>query len=132
MRRFAAKPVALIAALAFSLPVAFANSPFTGPAFAQDAFDLSVPKEGEEAGPPPDVECASESLSGSGAGFRSSRDESEAAAIEAWLEKAKAVYPEATFDNAKDSNLACAVQGLYSKCFADGIPCKPKPTPNAE
>ena len=29
-------------------------------------------------------------------------------------------------DLAKDSNLSCAVQGLYSKCFADGIPCKPK------
>lgn len=96
------------------------------PACAQDEFDLSVPHEGEEAAPPPDLECAAESLSGSGPGFVSSRDESEEAAIAAWLEKAQKVYPEATFDLAQDANISCAVQGLYSKCFADGIPCKPK------
>lgn len=126
MRRLTAKPVALIAALAFSLPVAFANSAVMAPAFAQDAFDLSVPKEDQGAAPPPDLECASETLSGSGPGFSSSRDASEAAAMEAWLEKAKAVYPDATWESAKDANLACMVQGLYSKCFADGIPCRPK------
>lgn len=96
------------------------------PASAQDEFDLSVPQEGEEAAPPPDLECAAESLSGSGPGFMSSRDNSEEAALEAWLAKAQKVYPEATWDLAKDANIACAVQGLYSKCFADGIPCKPK------
>jgi hypothetical protein len=95
------------------------------PAFAVDAFDLSVPEEGAEA-TPPDLECTTESLSGSGPGFASSREESEEAAIRAWTEKAQAIYPEADFDLAKDSNLSCAVQGLYSKCFADGIPCKPK------
>jgi len=93
---------------------------------AQDAFDLSVPKEDLEAAPAPNMDCAAEHLSGSGPGFASSRDESEDAAIEAWTEKAKAVYPEANWDNAAESNLSCAVQGLYSKCFADGIPCKPK------
>lgn len=96
------------------------------PASAQDEFDLSVPHEGEEAAPPPDLECAAESLSGSGPGFVSSRDDSEEAALESWLEKAKKIYPEATWDLAKDANISCAVQGLYSKCFADGIPCKPK------
>jgi hypothetical protein len=96
------------------------------PAFAQDAFDLSVPEPGVEAGPAPNMECAAEPLSGSGPGFLSSREDSENAAINAWTEKARAVYPEATWDNAGDSNLSCAVQGLFSKCFADGIPCKPK------
>jgi hypothetical protein len=105
-------------ALTFAAPLA--------PAFAVDEFDLSVPHEGEEAAPAPDLECAAESLSGSGPGFVSSRDESEEAALTAWLEKAKQVYPEATWDLAKDANISCAVQGLYSKCFADGIPCKPK------
>lgn len=96
------------------------------PAFAQDAFDLSVPKaDGETAAS--NLECAGEPLSGSGPGFASSRDDSEEVAIAAWLEKAKAIYPEASWDTAKDANLSCAVQGLYSKCFADGIPCKPKP-----
>lgn len=108
------------ASLALALAVSIA------PASAQDEFDLSVPQEGEEAAPPPDLECAAESLSGSGPGFVSSRDESEEAALTAWLEKAKKVYPEATWDLAKDANISCAVQGLYSKCFADGIPCKPK------
>ena len=126
MRRFASKPVALIAGLALSMPVAFATGPFTGLALAQDAFDLSVPKADEGAAEPSSLECASEALSGSGPGFASARDDSEAAAIEAWLEKATAVYPDATWASAKDSNLACVVQGLYSKCFADGIPCKPK------
>lgn len=126
MRRFASKPVVLIAGLALSLPVAFATGPFTSLGFAQDAFDLSVPKADEGAAQKSNLECASESLSGSGPGFVSSRDVSEETAIKAWLEKAKAVYPDATWESAKDSNLACVVQGLYSKCFADGIPCKPK------
>ncbi len=127
MRRFASKLVAMIAGLAFSLPVTFATGSFTTSASAQDAFDLSVPEADDTAAVPSNLECAGESLSGSGPGFVSSRDESEEAAIESWLKKAQAVYPEATWENAKDSNLSCAVQGLYSKCFADGIPCKPKP-----
>jgi hypothetical protein len=85
-----------------------------------------VPKPDAEE-PEPNMECAEEPVSGSGPGFSSSRDESEEAAIDAWLKKAQAVYPEADFDTAKDSDLSCAVQGLYSKCFAVGIPCKPKP-----
>ena len=126
MSRFASKPVALIAGLALSLPVVFVTGSFTMPARAQDAFDLSVPEANEAVGQKSNMECAGESLSGSGPGFVSSRDKSEETAIKAWLEKAKAVYPEATWENAKDSNFACVVQGLYSKCFADGIPCKPK------
>jgi hypothetical protein len=73
-----------------------------------------------------DLECAGEPLSGSGPGFSSARDASEEAARAAWLEKAKAVYPEATWETAKDADVACAVQGLYSKCFAQGTPCRPK------
>jgi len=73
----------------------------------------------------PALECAAEPVSGSGPGFSSSRDVSEDAAIEAWLDKAKAIYPEANWQTAKDAGVACAVQGLYSKCFAQGIPCRP-------
>lgn len=107
------------------LTAAFAAWLLPAPANAVDAFDLSVPEDGAEA-EAPDLECAAESLSGSGPGFTSSREDSEEAAIKAWTEKAQAIYPEADFELAKDSNLSCAVQGLYSKCFADGIPCKPK------
>lgn len=95
-------------------------------ALAQDAFDLSVPKPDVDTSEAANLECGSEVLSGSGPGFTADRDEAEEVAIAAWLEKARAIYPEAEWDNARDSNLACAVQGLYSKCFADGIPCKPK------
>jgi len=126
----------IAAAMALALPVSalavFAPGDFVPTAFApqafaqQDAFDLSVPKEGMEAGPAPNMDCAPEPLSGSGTGFLSSREASEDAAIKAWTEKAHAVYPEADWENAGDANLSCAVQGLFSKCFADGIPCKPK------
>jgi len=124
------KPVSVRLTLigaAMALALSVSASPALAPqAFAQDAFDLSVPKEGMEAGPAPNMVCAPEPLSGSGQGFLSSREESEDAAIKAWTEKAHAVYPEADWENAGDANLSCAVQGLFSKCFADGIPCKPK------
>lgn len=120
----AARRRPLVLAAAF---VALGSFSLALSAAAQDAFDLSVPKEREEgAAPAVALECAAESISGSGPGFSSNRDDSEAAAVEAWLKKAKAIYPEATWETAKDSDVACAVQGLYSKCFADGIPCKPK------
>jgi len=116
----------IAAAMALALPVS-ALVVFAPQAMAQqDAFDLSVPKEGMEAGPAPNMVCAPDPLSGSGPGFLSSREESEDAAIKAWTEKAHAVYPEADWENAGDANLSCAVQGLFSKCFADGFPCKPK------
>jgi len=97
-------------------------------AAAQDAFDLSVPSDAmpAEAGPPPNMECAGEPLTGTGPGFSSSRDDSEDAARAAWLDKAKAVYPEASWDTALHAGVSCAVQGLYSKCFAQAIPCQPR------
>ena len=75
---------------------------------------------------PKGFECHAEVLSGSGAGFKSSQEESEDAAIANWLEKAHAIYPEATWETAKDSGIQCVKQGLYSKCFANGFPCRPK------
>jgi len=75
---------------------------------------------------PKGLECHDKSLTGSGAGFKSSQQESEEAAIADWLEKAKAIYPEADWTKAKDPNIQCVKQGLYSKCFADGIPCRPQ------
>ena len=71
-----------------------------------------------DPGPPPNMECAGEPVTGTGPGFSSSRDASEEAAIAAWNEKAKTIYPEATWDSAYKAGVSCAVQGLYSKCFA--------------
>ncbi|MEM7397824.1 MAG: hypothetical protein AAGF48_00735 [Pseudomonadota bacterium] len=121
MQSFALKTIAAIAAMGL---MTVANG-----AFAQDdTFDLSVPKPEAEEAVPSELECGTEMLSGSGPGFTDDRDEAENIAIERWMEKAAKVFPdtELDFDLAKDSNLSCAVQGLYSKCFADGIPCKPK------
>jgi hypothetical protein len=75
---------------------------------------------------PKGFECHDTALTGSGAGFKSSQEESEAAAIADWLEKAKAVYADATWETAKEQGMQCVKQGLYSKCFAIGFPCHPK------
>jgi hypothetical protein len=79
-----------------------------------------------EAPPAPELECYDKAVTGSGPGFSSSRDHSEKAAKEEWLVKAKEVFADATWETAKDKGLTCAVQGLYSKCFATGVPCHPK------
>ncbi|HML91716.1 hypothetical protein [Methyloceanibacter sp.] len=120
MQNFALKAIVAIAIATGS--IAFANG-----AFAQDdTFDLSVPKPEAEAEGQENLECGTETISGSGPGFHADRDKSETMAIDDWTEKAKKVFPDPDFDLAKDSNLSCAVQGLYSKCFADGIPCREK------
>ena len=82
--------------------------------------------EGEMPDPFANSDCAAEPVTGSGPGFSNSRDASEDAARKAWGEKATAIYPEATWDTAKDAGVSCVVQGLYSKCFAQAIPCRPK------
>jgi hypothetical protein len=75
---------------------------------------------------PATLDCHAEAIEGSGPSFLSARKDSEQAALDDWLEKAKAVFPDADWKYALDSGLACVVQGLYSKCFALGTPCKPK------
>jgi GH24 family phage-related lysozyme (muramidase) len=85
---------------------------------AQDAASSGTPKG---------FECHGEPLTGSGPGFKNSQGESEEVAVADWLEKAHAVYPDATWEAAKDSFIQCVKQGLYSKCFATGTPCRPKP-----
>ena len=79
------------------------------------------------AGPPKGYACHDKALTGSGPGFKSSQEESEEAAINDWLSKASAVFADSDWNTAKDSDLECVKQGLYSKCFATGVPCHPKP-----
>jgi hypothetical protein len=90
------------------------------------------PKAGEapaaaQSGPPKGFECHDKPLSGSGPGFKSSQEESAEAAKKDWLEKATAIYPDAEWKTAKNGVMECVKQGLYSKCFATGVPCHPKP-----
>jgi hypothetical protein len=90
------------------------------PGLAQDEGDEELELD------PATLDCHAEPIEGSGPGFLSARKDSEQAAIDNWLEKAKAVFPDADWKYALDSGVACVVQGLYSKCFALGTPCKPK------
>ena len=88
---------------------------------------MVAPAPAAQSGPPKGFECHDKALTGSGAGFKSSQEESEEAAKVDWLEKAKAIYADADWNAAKDAFMQCVKQGLYSKCFATGIPCRPKP-----
>jgi hypothetical protein len=103
----------------FALPAAIALVAL--PAMAQPM----VPGE-EMPDPFVNSDCAAEPVTGSGPGFSNSRDASEDAARKAWGEKAIKIYPEATWDTAKGAGVSCVVQGLYSKCFAQAMPCRPK------
>jgi hypothetical protein len=99
------------------------------------ALSAPAPAEDQPAAagaPPPEqpktgYECSDKPITGSGPGFKSSQEESEQAAKEDWLAKAKAVYPDADVSAAKDVKWECVKQGLYSKCFLTAVPCHPKP-----
>jgi hypothetical protein len=99
----------------------------TLPVLAADPPKDSQPAPAVQSGPPKGFECADKALSGSGPGFKSSQEESAEAATKDWLDKAKAVYADAEWSKAKDARMECVKQGLYSKCFAVGFPCHPKP-----
>jgi hypothetical protein len=94
---------------------------------AAPAEPETAPEGQAPTAPQQGLECAAEPLTGSGSGFKSSQDESEEAAKTDWLAKAKAVYADATWEAAKEPFMQCVKQGLYSKCFATGRPCRPKP-----
>jgi hypothetical protein len=113
--------VALICVVALSagLACAYANAGAPSP----DA-DAEPPVQ---SGPPKGYTCGDKAFTGSGPGFKSSQEESEEAAIKDWLDKANAVFADTDWNTAKDANLECVKQGLYSKCFATGVPCHPKP-----
>ena len=86
-----------------------------------------APALAAQSAPQKGFECHDKALTGSGAGFKDSQEESETAAIADWLEKAKAIYADADWAAAKEPLMQCVKQGLYSKCFATGFPCRPKP-----
>jgi hypothetical protein len=77
--------------------------------------------------PPKGYECHDKALTGSGAGFKDSQEASTEAAIQDWLAQATAIYSDAAWNAAQAANMECVKQGLYSKCFAIGVPCHPKP-----
>ncbi len=96
------------------------------PAPAAEPPPAGQPAPAAQSATPKGFECHDKALTGSGAGFKSSQEESEEAAKVDWLEKAKAIYADADWNAAKDAFMQCVKQGLYSKCFATGFPCHPK------
>jgi hypothetical protein len=114
--------VALICAVVFSAAALACVSAVAGAPSPDADAETTVP-----SGPPKGYICGDKALTGSGPGFKSSQEESEEAAIKDWRDKADAVFADADWNTAKDPILECVKQGLYSKCFATGVPCHPKP-----
>ncbi len=112
--------IALVCALVLGA-AALASAPANAAAPSPDG-EAPAP-----SGPPKGYTCHDKALTGSGPGFKSSQEESEAAAIKDWLDKASAIFADADWNTAKDASMGCVKQGLYSKCFAAGVPCHPKP-----
>jgi hypothetical protein len=98
---------------------------------ASGTVDAAAPSSDDEGpvptGPPKGYTCHDKAFTGSGPGFKSSQDESEDAAVKDWIGKATQIFADADWRTAKDPIMECVKQGLYSKCFATGVPCHPKP-----
>lgn len=73
-----------------------------------------------------DVECSDKQISARGLGFEPSPELSMEGAKKEWLKKALEVYSDATVETAKDSQVMCASQGLYSNCTITAFPCGTK------
>jgi hypothetical protein len=116
--------IASVCGVILSVAVAALTS---APAFAAEPSAEAGAQPPAPSAPPKGYECHDTALSGSGPGFKSSQDESEEAAIKDWLDKAKAIYADADWKTTLDPRMECVKQGLYSKCFAIGRPCHPKP-----
>ncbi|HEV3241831.1 MAG TPA: hypothetical protein VGY14_01030 [Methyloceanibacter sp.] len=74
-----------------------------------------------------ELECSDKQVSARGLGFEPSPELSMEAAKKEWLKKATEVYSDATVATAKDPQVMCASQGLYSNCTITGFPCGTKP-----
>jgi len=113
--------VALICAVALGAALACGSAKAAAPSPDANA------EPPVQSGPPRGYTCGDKAFTGSGPGFKSSQEESEEAAVKDWLEKTSTVFADADWNTAKDAILECVKQGLYSKCFATGVPCRPKP-----
>jgi hypothetical protein len=83
------------------------------------------------------LECAKDPVSARGLGFTPSPELSAEAAKKEWLKKALTIYSDAKWETAKNPDMFCAMQGLYSNCKVTAVPCgstpaAPSPTPKAE
>jgi len=74
-----------------------------------------------------EVQCADKEISARGPSFTPSPETSMEAAKTEWLKKAIQIYSDATMKAAKNPQIMCASQGLYSNCTITAIPCGTKP-----
>jgi hypothetical protein len=73
------------------------------------------------------LECADKEISARGPTFLPSPETSMEAAKAEWLKKATEIYSDATMETAKNPQIMCASQGLYSNCTITAVPCGTTP-----
>jgi hypothetical protein len=70
-----------------------------------------------------ELQCADKKIKAWGLGFSPSPEQSVEAAKKEWLAKAVTIYSDAKWETAKEPDMMCVSQGLYSKCAATAVPC---------
>ena len=124
MSNYASLARSALGALVVALPIVAIEVSAAEPSQAAEAGAANgQAAEATEPVRPPGFACGDKELTGSGPGFDSSREHSQETAKADWLDKARAIYTDASWETAKELSLTCAQQGLYSKCFASAIPC---------
>lgn len=76
-----------------------------------------------------ELECSDEPVTARGLGFSPSPEQSAQKAKQEWLKKAVTIYSDAAWDMAKDHQMICVNQGLYSNCKVSAVPCGSTPAP---
>jgi hypothetical protein len=77
--------------------------------------------------PAAELECSDTAVTAHGNGFSPSPEQSAEAAKTEWLKKALAIYSDAKLESAKDAQISCVNQGLYSNCTISAVPCGSMP-----
>jgi len=79
------------------------------------------------ARPAADRECSDAAVTAHGNGFSPSPQQSAEAAKAEWLKKALTIYSDAKLETAKNPQISCVNQGLYSNCTISAVPCGSTP-----
>lgn len=74
-----------------------------------------------------ELQCAGEPITARGPSFTPSPEQSMEAAQKEWLAKATTIYSDAKLETAKDPQMSCVNQGLYSNCTISAVPCGSAP-----
>jgi hypothetical protein len=74
-----------------------------------------------------ELRCAAEAVTARGVGFYPSPELSMEAAEKEWQAKALTIYGDAKWETAKEPQMSCVNQGLYSNCTVSAVPCGATP-----